>query len=165
MDVAVYCFVDGGNWQELRYPDGHPEHPNSIDMAFVLTSSQCYTGPDYSEWLSVGNPVEWCELRQCHGDTDTAKEYWGGKTGTAENAWVGYNDLTVLLDTWRDDADIDFTWAADADHAAEYWGGKTGTAENARIGYNDLAVLLYWWRGNNGVVPDDCLTGTPAANQ
>ncbi len=31
-------------WRELRYPDGHPLHPESLDMAFVLTGDDTCTG-------------------------------------------------------------------------------------------------------------------------
>ena len=35
-DDAVF-WDDTAGWLELRYPDGHPQHPESIDMAFVIT--------------------------------------------------------------------------------------------------------------------------------
>ena len=35
-DDAVWS-DDGEQWNELRYPDGHPFHPESIDLAFVIT--------------------------------------------------------------------------------------------------------------------------------
>ncbi|MCD4727492.1 MAG: PEP-CTERM sorting domain-containing protein [Pirellulales bacterium] len=35
-DDAVWM-DDEWNWQELRYPDDHPYHPESIDLAFVIT--------------------------------------------------------------------------------------------------------------------------------
>jgi PEP-CTERM motif len=35
-DDAVY-WTDGMGWQELRYPAWHPLHPESIDLAFVIT--------------------------------------------------------------------------------------------------------------------------------
>jgi hypothetical protein len=31
-------------WRELRYPDGHPLHPESLDMAFVITGDDTCTG-------------------------------------------------------------------------------------------------------------------------
>jgi hypothetical protein len=36
------------DWKELRYPDLHPHHPNSIDMAFALTGE---------EWFPPKEPV------------------------------------------------------------------------------------------------------------
>jgi hypothetical protein len=165
MDDAVYSSDGGATWWELRYPDGHPREFESLDLAFVLTSCQCYTGPtaEYAEWLSVGEPPEWCWLRQCHGDADNALEWWG-RFGTQYRAHVGYNDLDVLLDAWRNDADPNFSWAGDVDHAAEWW-GRFGTQYNARIGYDDLDVVLYWWRktsDQDNNPPGDCNTPDPA---
>ena len=36
-DDAVWY---GAQWVDIEYPEGHPYYPDSIDMAFVLTSEQ-----------------------------------------------------------------------------------------------------------------------------
>jgi hypothetical protein len=43
MDDAVFALGiegDHGPWQELRYPQGHPYCPNSIDLAFKITTQK-----------------------------------------------------------------------------------------------------------------------------
>jgi len=45
-DDAVYWFDDFPFWWELRYPDGHPMHPYSVDMAFAITSRVGELVPD-----------------------------------------------------------------------------------------------------------------------
>jgi hypothetical protein len=43
MDDAVFAVgVEGDHspWQELRYPQGHPYYPNSIDLAFAITTQK-----------------------------------------------------------------------------------------------------------------------------
>ena len=60
----------------------------------AITGGECYTGPDYAEWVTVGKPDSWCTDRQCHGEAETpdATEVIGKGT-----YWVGYNDIAVLL--------------------------------------------------------------------
>lgn len=45
-DDAVYWFDDFPFWWELRYPPQHPLHPESIDMAFAITSRVGELVPD-----------------------------------------------------------------------------------------------------------------------
>ncbi|MHC4501118.1 MAG: DUF7901 domain-containing protein, partial [Planctomycetota bacterium] len=39
-DDAVWSNDDGLSWNELRYPPGHPDYPNSIDLAFKICSCE-----------------------------------------------------------------------------------------------------------------------------
>ncbi|MHC4332776.1 MAG: DUF7901 domain-containing protein [Planctomycetota bacterium] len=60
-DDAV--FHGGGlpfDWKELRYPDLHPHHPNSIDMAFVLTGEEWERPKEPVPHLKWSQPpIEW----------------------------------------------------------------------------------------------------------
>lgn len=69
----------------------------SWDLSFELISEDCYTGPDYAQWVSVGRPYCWCYPRQYHGDADGLKE-GNVKTGYYH---VGYDDLAVFLSGWK----------------------------------------------------------------
>ena len=42
-----------GPWYELTYPDGHPMYPESIDLAFVITT----TGYDEFDWGDAPDPT------------------------------------------------------------------------------------------------------------
>ncbi len=107
--------------------------------------------PDYDEWVSVGMPCCWCNLRQCHGDSDHAVE--GGTKGGYY--YVHYNDLNLLLACWPilepNDGNpypggpgaawYDHCICADFAHDAE-GGTKTGYY---RVHYSDLTILLNSW--------------------
>ena len=101
---------------------------------------------DYSEWQTVGKPIEWCNPRQCRGDADGLIETVGRGT-----YWVGYVDLQVLVDNWLDKAGIPSALKADFDHALETVGRGT-----YRCGYVDLQVLVDNWLDKVGS-PADCL--------
>lgn len=123
----------------------------------------CYTGPDYDEWVAVGQPASWCNPMQCHGEATFAAETAGCKC----THFVSYHDISVLLDGFKKYYPMsppptapDFThpWiAADFDHAPEVIGKGT-----YRVGYNDINVLLNWFKVKP--VPDDCLTESPATS-
>jgi hypothetical protein len=149
MDDAVMEIDDIPWWAPLHYPDGHPLWPDTVDMAFAITTEDCFpqTHPDYSQWVSVGRPYCWCEPRQCHGDADNASE-------TKLNYWVFVNDLTILLNGWGKPYPIIAGQklngvpliCADFDHLSE-------TKLNYRVFVNDLTILLTNW-GTNAVPPD-----------
>ena len=151
------------------------EDPNeSVSPDFgsgcTVSVTDCYgDGPDRTEWEAAGSPASWCWPRQCHGDTDNALEYYGGRSGTQDNAWVGYADITELLKGFRNDtAAAAEDWSGDVDHAREWYGGRSGTQDNARVGYNDISDLLFWFRKStdpDNNPPGDCQTATPAANE
>lgn len=104
---------------------------------------------DYNEWLAVGKPNSWCNPRQCHGDADGLDEQYG-----FIRVWVGYNDVSMLVDgfrkTYGGDPTVDTWIAADFNHADEQYGFI-----RVRVGYDDVAVLLDYFRKTD--VPEDCL--------
>jgi len=117
-------------------------------------TTECYTGPDYAEWVAVGKPDSWCWDRQCHGDADNATEPYGRGT-----VWVGMNDVAVVVAGLRKAYTDPITnpWiSADFDHATEPYGRGT-----VRVGMNDVSVLLVYLR--KGTVPTDCNTGSPVS--
>jgi hypothetical protein len=74
---------DSNGWLELRYPEGHPYSPNSIDLAFEITTMQeCFRSDvnvsQYNAWVAWGKPACWCYRRQCRGDINGLKQgiYW-----------------------------------------------------------------------------------------
>ncbi|MFH0954130.1 MAG: hypothetical protein V1873_07355 [Verrucomicrobiota bacterium] len=104
-DDAVYSF-QLQPWAELRYPDGHPLHPQSIDLAFVieglevvppvppeclkwLQDRDCDNGLNIESWrpsdVGAGGPHvadDW----YCDGRPITAIEWWGSYLGYATNS-------------------------------------------------------------------------------
>jgi hypothetical protein len=115
-----------------------------------VTLSDCYTGPDYTEWVNVGKPDSWCYPSQCYGDADGLAESVG--RGSAQ---VYDNDVAILVVGYGDtaysgDPAIDPWIAADFDHAAE----SVGRA-SARVYDNDVAILVNYYGESS--VPSDCL--------
>ena len=140
----------------------------TADMTITANFEEdpCYTGPDTTEWESVGSPDSWCADYQCHGDADDATE----KFGRASRR-VGYNDINILLagfnQPYSGDPDVDGgdpgtdpdTWiAADFDHASE----KFGRASR-RVGYADINVLLWHFNDAHGAPPADCQDASPSS--
>jgi hypothetical protein len=152
--------IDKPPWEPLTYPPGHPSYPNSVDMAFAITTLDCFPedDPNYSQWVSVGRPYCWCYPRQCHGDVDDVNQ------GDAKSGYfyVWSADLNMLVAGWKqpysgspgaDGPDPDLlpdTWiCADFDHTQQ---------GDAKVGYfrvwaADLNVLVANWKSNP---PPDC---------
>ena len=148
-----------------------PLEGTSIDLAFVITKdydTDCYTGPDYDEWIKVGvnKPNTWCNVRQCHGDADGLKE-GNNKSGYF---YVGAGDLNILLGVWKVSMPgmgySNTQLGADFDHHEE-GNPKSGYF---RIGAGDLTILLAYWKILEPAVPPipsgpglptDCLTPNP----
>ena len=148
----------------LTDPDADPCVPPSV-CAVVIPPEKCYPVclPDYDEWLSVNEPLCWCDpyLRQCHGDTDNVAEYIVKKG----YYYVHYNDLNLLLAAWdvREIPDgPGIAWpnvqiCADFAHDSEYIVKKG----YYRVHYNDLNILLGNWDvrevPEGPGIPPDCL--------
>ncbi|MHC4158673.1 MAG: hypothetical protein ACYSSO_06305, partial [Planctomycetota bacterium] len=64
----------------------------------LTVSCGCFTcsDPNYTEWLTVGEPNCWCLPRQCYGDTDDAT----GGTKKGGYFRVGATDLSILGANW-----------------------------------------------------------------
>jgi len=54
-DDAVYRPATTGGWAELRYPVGHRLHPQSIDLAFVITGEAA--PPPDTDWGDAPDPT------------------------------------------------------------------------------------------------------------
>ena len=129
-----------------------------INAPVYEVAIECYTGPDYAEWVAVGRPDSWCNVRQCHGDADGSQDgdpklgYW----------WVGSSDLNILISGWKDQSyvdpvtdpwiDADFSHDEDGDPKLGYW----------RVGASDLNIIIAYWKLQTGV-PTDCLTSSPVS--
>ena len=116
---------------------------------YLAINPDCYTGPDYATWVSIGKPTEWCNPRQCHGDADAAQELIG-----KGSFWVGFNDLNQFIAAWQD---VSLDYACDFDHGQELIGKGSFW-----VGFNDLNVFIANWQDVLGT-PPDCLTGSPAS--
>jgi hypothetical protein len=121
-----------------------------VSFSYTPISVLAYTAADVAEWRTVGRPASWCRdcthATQCHGDADDLNEPWGRGT-----VWVGMNDVTVLLQGFRNPYSDPVThpWiSADFDHLKEPWGRGT-----VRVGMNDVNILVAYFRT---VVPQDC---------
>jgi hypothetical protein len=171
-DDAVQGYWDSGllKWKELYDQTGVSE-----DMSFMLFTDpyECYTGPDYSEWVAVGKPTCWCNVRQCHGDADGIQHTEKGKVPF----WVGVPDLQTLITGWKQDYSGDpsldgpdpdalpDTWiCADFDHIAHT---QKGIPYAFRVGVPDLQILIFYWKAPNPpnitAPPTDCLTASPVS--
>jgi hypothetical protein len=121
----------------------------SVNYSSCQLISECYTGPDYGEWVGLNKPTQWCNIRQCYGDADTFEN----KVGKGWY-WVGYEDINIMLagfgTAYNNDPAV-HTWiAADFDHLLN----KVGKGWY-RVGYEDVTILV----GNfgSGGIPTDCL--------
>lgn len=138
--------------------------PSSVVLVNAEVNCECYTGPDYAEWVIVGKPSSWCADYQCHGDSTNSTEVIGRYTRI-----VGYRDVDVLLlgfdEAYSGDPALDGTddgsepdeWiSADFNHIPETIGRYS-----RRVGYRDMDVLLHYFDNANGAPPGDCQTATP----
>jgi len=118
----------------------------------LIASSECYTGPDYTEWVTVGKPDSWCYPKQCHGDATGGPEQYG------RNNWVavGLADFQVLAGGYNDNSYVDPAtdpWiAADFTHNAEQYGRNNWV----RVGLADFQILAGYYNDPCTTVPGDC---------
>ncbi len=167
-DSAVVSHDGGMTWGALGYPPNHELHGMglTVDMAFALTvNGDCYTGPDYSEWVAVSKPSSWCFPRQCHGDAN------GSENGDSKAGyfWVQETDLNILIAGWKKDGKAlgDYTPAIDPTGwiAADFNHRENGDSKAGyfRVQETDLNILVASWKkdakgkGDDPAVPADCL--------
>lgn len=126
---------------------GDAEIPSTMPADLAI-SFDCYTGPDYTQWVAVGKPDSWCTPRQCYGDANDSEEPIGKGT-----YWVGFQDINVLLSGFQTpysgDPDVDTWISADFSHSEEAIGKGT-----YRVGFQDINILLTYFQ--NPSVPTDC---------
>jgi len=126
----------------------------SLPSPVVSLAPPAYGGPDINDWCSLGQPVSWTWLRQCHGDADNADYYLGFSKWAA----VGPNDFTLFKAAYRKPlGDPAQNLATDFDHEKYYLGFNKWT----RTGPNDFSVLKYYYRKANPFTPGDCQTAEP----
>ena len=92
----------------------------------VLLAFDCYTGPDYTEWVLVGKPASWCYPRQCHGDADGLEHTYGSAPPPIvpwPTSYVTVEDIQILLQGYKQsysgDPVTDPWIAADFNHRSE----------------------------------------------
>jgi len=55
IDDAVWSNNDGNTWNEMRYPTGHPQYMDSVDLAFAIITGQTESNevnyPTNAKWL------------------------------------------------------------------------------------------------------------------
>jgi hypothetical protein len=111
----------------------------------VTAETECYTGPDYAEWVAVGKPDCWCASinpRQCRGDTD-------GATETKGNYWVYTNDLSNLMSAWGKPLA-----SMSGDEICADFNHDSETKGNYRVYTGDLSTLMTNW--GSASTPADC---------
>ena len=127
----------------------------------------CYpiAEPNHYQWVLVGVPDCWCDLRQCNGDAD---DRYQGK----QKYWVSTYDLDVLVAAWNEPfeeiegetitvggKEVELI-CADFDHLPQ---GKN----DYRVSNNDLDILIYNWMQADKPEPDcfdDYLEGRQAGS-
>jgi len=151
----------------LEDPDADP----TVTYSTCAIITECYTGPDYDDWVAIGKPSCWCNPRQCYGDAaddlagDPKNGYW----------YVGATDLSILQNAWKvkepataptpsgpgiasitdgECADIAHDLAGDPKNG--YW----------FVGATDLSILTTYWKVKEPAtaptpsgpgIPSDCL--------
>jgi hypothetical protein len=143
-DDAVWN--NGTNWMEMRYPPGHPYYPQSMDMAFAITTQpECMkttasgyppgpAGQGYVNWTAGGKPGCWCYQFQHLGDCN-GKEQGAGPTLKR----IGSVDLALFSPCYgKKRAAINGTpcMCADLDHLDQGVGPTLKAVGNV-----DLAIL------------------------
>jgi hypothetical protein len=135
----------------------------SVPMVFDCFPS-CRSG-EYAEWVSVGKPDSWCNVRQCNGDADGIENEYGPPPPpilTRPKAWVAYEDLQFLVAGYKSpyggDPEVDTWIAADFNRQENEYGPPPPpilTRPKARITTEDLQILVAYYK--NPSVPTDCL--------
>jgi hypothetical protein len=141
------------------------------DVATVTVQAECVTlasdecipasHADYAEWDAVGKPESWCAPRQCYGDANGAENQYGQlppPLNTPLYAWVTSEDLTILLEGYKQAYTVGDAWiAADFNRQQDQYGQlppPLNTPLYARVTAEDLTILLTWYKQSG--VPTDC---------
>jgi len=139
-----------------------PSEDPTVTQSGGAISLDCYTGPDYAEWVVVGKPDSWCNVRQCHGDADGIENEYGAPdpfTGEYNKAWVSTEDIGFIIAGFRKTYTGSEAWiAADFDHTNNEYGAPdpfTGEYNKARVSTEDISELISYFRSSS--VPTDCL--------
>jgi hypothetical protein len=117
------------------------------NVCVVFAAPECIpsTNASYAQWVAVGKPDSWCNVRQCHGDANNAQEQIGKVM-----RYVGYADLNILVNGFNKVYTGSESWiSADFSRTEEQIGKVM-----RRVGYNDLNILVTYF--NNATVPADC---------
>lgn len=125
------------------------EPVQTLDATCMLDPMDCYTGPDYDEWVSVGRPESWCRRTQACGDADGLQE----PLGFGQFTWVGAKDLALLVAAYR--ARIggpNENLACDFDHRQ----AMLGFWQLTRVGPEDVAILVKYYRTRVDMMPEEC---------
>lgn len=134
----------------MEDPDQVVDHNLPI-IAIAVVESICYTGPDYTEWVAVGEPNSWCYPKQCHGDATGSDESF-----SRQSVAVGLQDVLLLLTGYNQSGYSDpvtHPWiAADFTHSSESF-----SRQSVRVGLQDVLVLLDYYNDLTSTVPADCL--------
>ncbi|MHC4467394.1 MAG: dockerin type I repeat-containing protein, partial [Planctomycetota bacterium] len=121
-----------GPWNELRYPDGHPDAEESIDLAFEITQE--------TEVFNIQRLVadDW----PCDANTPiTAAVWWGSYIGNEYYACVGPQPTPTppdyfLLNIWTD-VPVDPNVAGSFSHPNEMvWEYKAYEYDEVMVGYD-----------------------------
>jgi hypothetical protein len=118
---------------------------NPTPVNYTL-SSGCFpwADPNYSTWLSVGEPNCWCYPRQCHGDCDDHQDgdpksgyfyVYGGDLNMVIAGWKTAYGGNPAVDTW---ICADFTHKQYGDPKGGYF----------RVYGDDLNMVIANWKSN-----------------
>jgi hypothetical protein len=123
--------------------------PGYVDLVGCqVTISDCYTGQsDYAEWVSVGEPLSWCNPRQCHGDADGIENPYGDPR-MGLKSWVCDEDFVILMAgyhvTYNGDPAVQPWIAADFDHTDNPYGDPR-MGLSARVCDEDFIILMNYY--------------------
>jgi hypothetical protein len=144
--------------------------PVAVDQSIVIcaASGECFPScrtAEYAEWLAVGEPNSWCNVRQCHGDSDGIESNYGPEPPPIfpwPKAWVTSEDLQDLVagyqETYGGDPDVDDWISADFNRQANNYGPEPPPIfpwPTARVTSEDLSILVANYQ--ESVVDVNCL--------
>ena len=133
----------------------------------ICAVAECFPSchPDYAEWVAVGRPDSWCNVRQCYGDTDNVESNYGSAPPPImpwPKAWVTVEDLSVLVAGYKQsyggDPLVDPWIAADFNRQENNYGSAPPPImpwPKARVTVEDLSILVAYYKASS--VPVDCL--------
>ena len=97
-----------GPWEELRYPPGHEFHPESIDLAFVITTKDVQTDYLFEFSLDIGSDIELSDPQMNLNEAaDPGDVYWWQSAPIVPPGRDGFKDDQIIfgLDPWPDPPD------------------------------------------------------------
>ena len=126
-----------------------------IGCQVTLLPDKCFPScrtAEYAEWVSLGEPNSWCNVRQCYGDTDKVESTFGNPPPPMfpwAKSWVTVEDLQIVVNGYElpygGNPEVDTWIAADFNRQENTFGNPPPPMfpwAKARVTVEDLQVLV-----------------------